>query len=66
MHNGSVCFWICANIIWMIGEFYFNERSRVIALVFFFGVIILLIGYYSYETVRKFRGRGRADIAPAF
>ena len=66
VHNGAVCFWICANITWMIGEFYFNDHTRGIARVFFFGGMILLIGYYGYEAVRKFRGRGRADIAPAF
>src|SRR6266478_9267478 len=50
VHNGAVCFWICANITWMIGEFFFNDHSRGIARMFFFGGMALLIGYYLYEA----------------
>lgn len=44
-HNLAVIMWILANSIWMLGEFYFNDRSKYLALIFFiFGFVF--IGYY--------------------
>ena len=33
--NVAVCCWIVANSTWMLGEFYFHDTTRPIALVFF-------------------------------
>lgn len=33
--NVAVCCWIMANSIWMLGEFFFDDKTRPIALVFF-------------------------------
>lgn len=47
-HNLAICCWISANSIWMIGEFYFKDTTRPIALIFFIiGLMILLIYYLS-------------------
>lgn len=46
MHNLAVICWICANSIWMIGEFFFNDGTRKIAIVFFaFGISLLAVFY---------------------
>ncbi len=44
-HNTAVCFWISANITWMIGEFFFADGTRPIAIGFFVAGL-LVIGYY--------------------
>lgn len=46
IHNMAICFWLCANSVWMIGEFFFNDQTRPYALVFFaFGLITLAFHY---------------------
>lgn len=35
LHCLAVVFWIAANGTWMIGEFYFDDHTRQVALVFF-------------------------------
>jgi hypothetical protein len=46
MHNLAVVCWICANAIWMIGEFYFDDRLRSVAIVFFsLGLTVVAIHY---------------------
>lgn len=46
MHNLAVVCWICANAIWMIGEFYFDDRLRPVAIVFFsLGLTVVAIHY---------------------
>jgi len=54
VHNAAVCFWICANITWMTGEFYFNDHTRRLASGFFYGGMLLLVAYYGYELLRRF------------
>lgn len=49
IHNLAVCLWIVANITWMVGEFYFHDKTRHIARVFFFSGLITLTAYYLYE-----------------
>ena len=44
VHNLAVCLWLCANVVWMIGEFFFDDGTRAIARVFFFAGLILLGG----------------------
>lgn len=46
--NIAVCFWICANGTWMVGEFYFADTWRTAALVFFILGISTLGIYYSF------------------
>jgi len=43
-HNLAVVFWISANTVWMIGEFFYNDSLRPIATVFFvMGITMVLI-----------------------
>lgn len=47
IHNISVALWILANVIWMIGEFYFDDGTRKIAAPFFIlGLLILTVFYF--------------------
>lgn len=55
VHNGAVCLWIGANITWMVGEFFFNDRTRPAAQIFFFAGVAVLIAYYGYEVVSRVR-----------
>ena len=46
IHNLAVVFWLCANSIWMIGEFFYNDSTRPFAVIFFaFGLITLGVHY---------------------
>jgi hypothetical protein len=47
-HNIAVCFWISANVSWMIGEFFFNDSIRPIA-VMFFSLGLFSIAYYYFS-----------------
>jgi hypothetical protein len=44
-HNIAVCFWISANATWMIGEFFFDEKTKPIAVVLFL-MGLAVLGYY--------------------
>lgn len=46
IHNLAVCFWISANSIWMIGEFFFDDHTRNIAIVFFGLGLLTLATHY--------------------
>ncbi len=35
LNNAAVCAWICANSVWMTGEFFFDDTLRPYAVVFF-------------------------------
>jgi hypothetical protein len=48
-HNLAITSWICANAIWMFGEFYFQDGIRHIALPFF----IVGIGFVSYYYLKQ-------------
>lgn len=46
IHNLAVCFWLCANSVWMIGEFFFDDHTRHYAIVFFvLGLLTLALHY---------------------
>ena len=46
IHNLAVVFWLCANSVWMIGEFYYDDHTRPFALVFFaLGLLTLTVHY---------------------
>ena len=46
VHSIATVAWICANIVWMIGEFFFDDRIRWAARPFFFLGIAVLSAYY--------------------
>jgi hypothetical protein len=45
-HNIAICNWICANAVWMIGEFFFDDRLRPVSAVFFAVGFVFLTIYY--------------------
>ena len=45
-HNLGVLCWICANGIWMLGEFFYNDGFRPYAQVFFFSGLGIVVYYY--------------------
>lgn len=45
-HNLAVVCWICANVVWMLGEFYWNDTTRPQASLFFALGIMVLAWYY--------------------
>ena len=47
-HNLAVCFWIMANTIWMIGEFFFDDSLRPYSIVFFISGLVVLTWYYLF------------------
>jgi uncharacterized protein involved in response to NO len=53
IYNLAVCLWLCANVIWMVGEFFFNDGTRAIARIFFFAGLALIAGYYLRELLRR-------------
>ncbi|MEO8099917.1 MAG: hypothetical protein ABI811_19620 [Acidobacteriota bacterium] len=55
IHNMAVCLWICANTVWMIGEFFFDDGTRAIAKVFFFSGMALLTVYYVWAWTARNR-----------
>lgn len=46
VHNVAVICWICANSVWMLGEFYFKDGTRPISIGLFATGIIILVVYY--------------------
>jgi hypothetical protein len=46
VHNLAVLFWICANVIWMLGEFFYNDTLRSVAAPFFVAGLMVLAWYY--------------------
>ena len=55
IHNLAVVFWLCANSVWMVGEFFYNDSTRPYAVIFFaLGLITLAVHYIPKWTV-KFR-----------
>lgn len=53
LHNLAICFWICANSVWMIGEFYFDDNTRGTAMFFFIAGLISMAYYYLVEDLPK-------------
>lgn len=45
-HNAAVACWICANAVWMTGEFFFNDHTRIIAQWFFYAGLASTAFYY--------------------
>lgn len=53
VHNLAVCLWICANITWMIGEFFLNDGTRPYAKMFFYAGMALLVLYYTKSLLAR-------------
>ncbi|MFM9945410.1 MAG: hypothetical protein ACKVQB_09290 [Bacteroidia bacterium] len=51
-HNLAIVFWITANSVWMIGEFYFDDTKRNYAIIFF--ILGLLSVAYNYLISEPF------------
>ena len=49
-HNIAVTCWICANSIWMTGEFFFHDTLRPYALIFFGIGLLVVAWYYFFEN----------------
>lgn len=45
LHNVAICFWICANAIWMVGEFYDKEWRYISVILFVCGISLIGAGY---------------------
>ncbi|MCS6820059.1 MAG: hypothetical protein RMJ53_10720 [Chitinophagales bacterium] len=52
-HNLAVCCWITANIIWMTGEFFFDDNTRPLAICVFIAGLLIVSYYYISVTVKK-------------
>ena len=52
-HNLAVCFWICANSVWMIGEFFYDDGMRPAAIVFFLMGLITMLFYYIPVLIKR-------------
>jgi hypothetical protein len=48
VHNIAVICWICANSVWMLGEFFWNDGTRPFAVGFFVTGIVILVVYYLW------------------
>ena len=46
LHCIAVVLWIMANSTWMIGEFFFADTTRPIAITFFVAGIATVLAYY--------------------
>jgi hypothetical protein len=54
-HNLAVVCWICANSVWMAGEFFYNDTTRPIAAIFFVAGLLFIVWYYSRIGVKMLR-----------
>ena len=55
VHNLAVCFWILANSVWMIGEFYLEDSLRPYAIGLFTLGLAMMVRYYGKEILRLLR-----------
>jgi hypothetical protein len=53
LHNLAVVLWLFANSIWMVGEFYYEDGTRSVALVFFIAGLGTAAYYYVSEVMLK-------------
>lgn len=49
----AVVFWILANSAWMIGEFYFDDSLRPVAIFFFVTGLLTVCWYYLVLLPRR-------------
>lgn len=53
VHNIAVCLWIIANIVWMTGEFFYEDMTREMAKMFFFAGMLLLVLFYVQRVLKS-------------
>jgi hypothetical protein len=58
-HNMAICFWICANSVWMIGEFYYKDETRTYAIVFFIAGLFMMLRYYILAVFNQTKIKGQ-------
>src|SRR5437764_13816770 len=46
LHNLAIVLWICATCVWMIGEFFYDDKTRSFAGFFFFAGLSTEAYYY--------------------
>lgn len=63
LHNIAICMWICANSVWMIGEFFLEDSTRQIAVVFFVIGLLSMLYYYFIELLRNGRPKSSSKQA---
>ena len=61
LHSLAVVFWITANGIWMVGEFYFKDGSRGLAIPFFIAGLVCVAFYYLIWAPREASLKRRAE-----
>jgi hypothetical protein len=54
-HNLAVCCWICANSVWMLGEFYYKDTTRPFAKVFFATGLVIIAAHYVQRIAHWLR-----------
>ena len=59
IHNLAVVFWLAANVIWMTGEFYFEDGTRHYARLCFYAGLVLLAVHYARGGLATLRRRMR-------
>lgn len=64
-HSLAVCFWIGANSVWMLGEFFWEDRLRTPAfLLFACGLICILLNYLVFRRPTMRKPEGSAPKSP--
>lgn len=58
LHCLAVVFWIMANGIWMIGEFWFEDKQRHVAIPFFIAGLLCVAWYYLVVAPRLAKREG--------
>ncbi len=59
LHSAAVVFWIMANGVWMLGEFWYADTKRQYAVPFFIMGLFLIACYYLVLRPKQLRaGRG--------
>ena len=61
VHNVAVCLWIGANITWMIGEFFYEDKTRPYATIFFATGVVILTVYYIYDVAKYIARRFKSE-----
>jgi hypothetical protein len=57
IHNLAIVFWLFANSIWMIGEFFYDDGTRHYSLIFFIFGLITLATHYLPKWWRLFSSK---------
>jgi hypothetical protein len=50
-HNLAVCCWISANSVWMTGEFYYEDKTRIAAAALFIAGLLFIAFYYFFILI---------------